>query len=132
MILTALPTALDVEEGIVQAAVRETAETLEQMDRTAAADRESAWRASFKPHGYLCGSTRTTLVHYHLRFYRRSGAVAENSPRLFEATGDLYRSGDGGCPKNPNNSCFLGGQRVLLSTTRPMMRCDFDLRRQSG
>ncbi len=57
MILTALPTALDVEEGIVQAAVRETAETLEQMDRTAAADRESAWRASFQPHGYLCGST---------------------------------------------------------------------------
>ncbi len=56
MILTALPAALEVDVATVQVAVRETAETLDQQSRRAAADREAAWRASFSPHGYLCGS----------------------------------------------------------------------------
>ncbi len=56
MILTALPAALEVDEGIVQGAVSETTEALDEISRRAAADREAAWRASFKPHGYLCGS----------------------------------------------------------------------------
>ena len=56
MILTALPAALEVEKGIVGAVVRETAEALDQISRQATADREAAWRASFKPNAYLCGS----------------------------------------------------------------------------
>ncbi len=56
MILTALPAALEVNEGIVQVAVRETADALDQMNRKAVAERESAWRAAFKPHAYLRGS----------------------------------------------------------------------------
>ena len=56
MILTALPMALEVGEATVHVAVHETAKAVDKMDRMAAADREAAWRASFKPHGYLCGS----------------------------------------------------------------------------
>jgi hypothetical protein len=52
MILKALPKAIDVGEDVVGVAVCETADSL----NLAAADREAAWRTSFRPHGYLCGT----------------------------------------------------------------------------
>jgi hypothetical protein len=63
MILKALPTTLEVSEDVVNAAARETADALDRRKRTAAAEREEAWRASFKPHAYLVGTeTRPSSI----------------------------------------------------------------------
>jgi hypothetical protein len=58
MILKALPAALEVSEEIADGTVRETAVLLEQNERRAAADRDAAWRASFKPKAYFVGQRR--------------------------------------------------------------------------
>jgi hypothetical protein len=56
MILKALPRALEVSEEIAEDIVRETAVLLEQNERRAVAERDAAWRASFKPKAYFCGT----------------------------------------------------------------------------
>jgi hypothetical protein len=56
MILQALPAALEVGEEVVQAAVRESGALIERAKRRADAERDGAWRASFKPHAYLIGT----------------------------------------------------------------------------
>jgi hypothetical protein len=56
MILNALPAALEVDEVVVAAAVRESGILIERARRRADAERDAAWRASFKPHAYLIGS----------------------------------------------------------------------------
>src|SRR4051812_2377741 len=56
MILKALPVALEVSEEIVQDKVHETAWVLEQNEKRTSAERDAAWRASFKPNAYLCGT----------------------------------------------------------------------------
>jgi hypothetical protein len=56
MIVKALPAALEMSEEIVDATVRGTAVLLEQNERRAAAERDVAWRAAFKPQAYLCGT----------------------------------------------------------------------------
>jgi hypothetical protein len=63
MVLNALPTALEVEEGVVDVAVRQSAALIDQSKRMAAAEREAAWRASFKPHALLVGTeTRPSSI----------------------------------------------------------------------
>src|SRR5260221_476231 len=49
-ILKAMPAALEVSEDVVDVAVRETAASLDEGRRVADAERDAAWRASFKPH----------------------------------------------------------------------------------
>jgi hypothetical protein len=56
MVLKALPTALELDRDVVDAVVRETAYAVDQSMQAAAAERTAAWRKSFKPHGYLCGT----------------------------------------------------------------------------
>jgi hypothetical protein len=56
MILKALPAALEVGEDVVEAVVRESAAIIEQSKRRADAERDDAWRASFKPNAYLIGT----------------------------------------------------------------------------
>jgi len=59
-ILKALPMALEVCEDV---AVRQTVDLLAQEKRIAATEQEAAWRASFKPHAYLCGmETRPSSI----------------------------------------------------------------------
>ena len=59
MMLKALPVALEVDEGVVEAAVHETVTAIEHSARTAAAERDAA----FKPHAYLVGSeTRPSSI----------------------------------------------------------------------
>jgi hypothetical protein len=55
-IVKALPIALEVGEDDVDLAVRETAYLIAQGKQIAAAEREIAWRGSFKPQAYLCGT----------------------------------------------------------------------------
>jgi hypothetical protein len=63
IILKALPTALEMGEDIVSVAIRETAALLKQKERMAAAERDAAWRTSFKPHAYLLGTaTRPSSI----------------------------------------------------------------------
>jgi hypothetical protein len=63
MILKALPMALEVEEGVVDVAVRQTADSIDQSNRMAAAEQDAAWRTSFKPHAYLLGTeTRPSSI----------------------------------------------------------------------
>jgi len=56
MVIAAIPIALEVEEAMVDAAIRETAEIVVKAKEKAAAERETAWRASFKPCAYLVGT----------------------------------------------------------------------------
>jgi hypothetical protein len=56
MVIAAIPIALEVEEAMVDAAIRETAEIVFKAKEKALAEREAAWRASFKPCAYLVGT----------------------------------------------------------------------------
>jgi hypothetical protein len=56
MVIKALPAALEVSEDVVAVAVRETAASHDERRRLAAAEADAAWRGSFKPHAYLCGT----------------------------------------------------------------------------
>ena len=56
MVLHALPAALKIESDVIKAAVRATAKIKSEAERQAAIERESTWRASFIPHGYLIGT----------------------------------------------------------------------------
>jgi hypothetical protein len=56
MVIAALPTALEVEETVVDAAIRETGEIVSKAEEKALAEREAVWRASFKPCAYLVGT----------------------------------------------------------------------------
>ena len=56
MVLDALPTALEVDKEVIEAAVHATAEIIAEAERHAEAEREAAWRASFAPHAYLLGT----------------------------------------------------------------------------
>jgi hypothetical protein len=63
IILGALPTALEVDDHIVNNAVRETVELVDRGKQIAATERETVWRASFKPGAYLCGTeTRPSSI----------------------------------------------------------------------
>jgi hypothetical protein len=56
MIVQALPAALEVEEAVVEAVVRESAALIERAKRRADAEWDAVWRTSFKPHAYLIGT----------------------------------------------------------------------------
>jgi hypothetical protein len=55
-VLDALPAALEVENAVVKAAISDTANIIAEAERRAAAARETVYRASFRPHGYLLGT----------------------------------------------------------------------------
>jgi hypothetical protein len=62
-VLDALPAALEVENAVVKAAISDTANIIAEAERRAAAARETAYRASFRPHGYLLGTdTRPSQI----------------------------------------------------------------------
>ena len=56
MVLDNLAAALEVDKVVVEEAITATAEIIADANRRAEAEREAAWRASFKPHAYLVGS----------------------------------------------------------------------------
>jgi hypothetical protein len=56
MVIDALPAALEVDKNVVEKAIAATAEIIAETNRLAEAERDAAWRASFKPHAYLVGS----------------------------------------------------------------------------
>jgi len=56
MILEKLPMALQLAQDVIDAAVRETADSLDLCNGRAAAQRRAALCESFKPHAYLCGT----------------------------------------------------------------------------
>jgi hypothetical protein len=56
MVIDALPAALEVDKNVVEKASAATAEIIAETNRLAEAERDAAWRASFKPHAYLVGS----------------------------------------------------------------------------
>jgi hypothetical protein len=55
-LLTGLDTALELLPEIVQRALNDTNQKLEERAAHAAAEAEAAWRAAFKPHGILLGT----------------------------------------------------------------------------
>jgi hypothetical protein len=59
VLIAGLPTALGLPPEIVDAALRETQQILDDATRAAAARREAAWRASFKPCAFLLGTETT-------------------------------------------------------------------------
>ena len=63
MILTRLPAALEVGQDVIDAAVRETADSLGQCKERVAAQQQPLGAESFKPHAYLCGTeTRPSSI----------------------------------------------------------------------
>ncbi len=54
-LLLGLAVALELSPDVVQRALNETREQLEERASRAAANAEAAWRAAFKPHGILLG-----------------------------------------------------------------------------
>jgi hypothetical protein len=56
MVLDNLAVALEVDKVVVENAIAATAEIIAENNRLAEAEREAAWRASFKPHAYLTSS----------------------------------------------------------------------------
>ena len=56
MVLDNLAVALEVDKAVVENAIAATAEIIAEANRLAEAEREAAWRKSFKPHAYLVGS----------------------------------------------------------------------------
>jgi hypothetical protein len=62
-VLDALPAALEVEDAVVEAVINETTNIIAEVEHRAAAEREAAYRASFRPHGYLLGTdTRPSQI----------------------------------------------------------------------
>jgi hypothetical protein len=57
MVLDNLAVALEVDKNVVEEAIAATAEIIAETNRLAEAEREAAWRESFKPHAYLVGTT---------------------------------------------------------------------------
>ena len=57
MLLDNLAVALEVDKAVVEEAITATVEIIAETNRLAEAEREAAWRKSFKPHAYLVGST---------------------------------------------------------------------------
>ena len=89
MILKALPMGLEVEEGIVQVAVRETAE-IPRSDQPKARRRTRSCLAEVVQATWLpVRKPGTALVHYHVWGDRWPGAMVENSPRFFRPTGHV-------------------------------------------
>jgi hypothetical protein len=56
MVLDNLAVALEVDKNVVEEAITATAEIIPEANRLAEAERDAAWRESFKPHAYLVGS----------------------------------------------------------------------------
>jgi len=56
MVLDNLAVALEVDKVVVENAIAATAQVIADANRLAEANRDAAWRASFKPHAYLVGS----------------------------------------------------------------------------
>jgi hypothetical protein len=56
MVLDNLAVALEVDKVVVENAIAATAQVIADANRLAEAEREGAWRESFKPHAYLVGS----------------------------------------------------------------------------
>jgi hypothetical protein len=56
MVLDNLAVALEVDQAAVENAIAATAEIIAEANRLAEEKRDTAWRASFKPHAYLVGS----------------------------------------------------------------------------
>jgi len=57
-ILKVLATALEVEQAVVDEAIRQTADTLDRNKQAVLAEQEAAWRMSFEAHAYLVGSEK--------------------------------------------------------------------------
>ena len=57
MVLDNLAVALELDKVVVEEAIVATAQVIAAANRLAEAEREAAWRKSFKPHAYLVGST---------------------------------------------------------------------------
>ena len=56
MVLDNLAVALEVDKDVIEGTIAATAEIIAETNRLAEAEREAAWRKSFKPHAYLVGS----------------------------------------------------------------------------
>jgi hypothetical protein len=62
-VMCALPAALELDKSVVEQALQKTAEIVAQEECQAAAERDAAWRASFKPSAYLLGTkTRPSQI----------------------------------------------------------------------
>ncbi|HEY8072099.1 MAG TPA: hypothetical protein VIE47_09065 [Methylocystis sp.] len=56
MVLDNLAVALEVDKVVVENAIAATAQVIADANHLAEAERDAAWRESFKPHAYLVGS----------------------------------------------------------------------------
>ena len=66
MVLDNLAVALEVDKAVVENAIAATAEIIAETNRLAEAERDAAWRKSFKPNAYLVGSTnRPTQITFY-------------------------------------------------------------------
>ena len=92
MVLDNLAVALEVDKVVVEDAIAATAELIAEANRLAEAEREAAWRESFKPHAYLVGSTESSFPNHLLRLDWRARTLVENSPRFVATTSDLRPS----------------------------------------
>jgi len=72
MVLANLAGALEVDKDTIENAIRATREIIAQAERHAAAEREAAWRAAFKPHAYLVGSRDRP---WSITFYGMTGGA---------------------------------------------------------
>ena len=70
MVLDHLAAALEVDKVVVEKAITATAEIIADANRLAEAERDAAWRNSFKPHAYLVGSTNRPS---QITFYGMTG-----------------------------------------------------------
>ena len=70
MLLDNLAVALEVDKAVVEEAITATVEIIAETNRLAEAEREAAWRKSFKPHAYLVGSTNRPS---QITFYGMTG-----------------------------------------------------------
>ena len=93
MVLDNLAVALEVDKVVVENAIAATAEIIAEANRLAEAKRDAAWRASFKPHAYLVGSTESSIANHLLRFDWWPRTLVENSPRFVAIAGQLCGSG---------------------------------------
>jgi hypothetical protein len=68
VLIRGLPAALELPTETVDIAIKETKQQLDEAARTAAAEHEAAWRASFQPCAYLLGteSRPTQIIFFGL------------------------------------------------------------------
>ena len=92
MVLDNLAVALEVDKNVVEGAIAATAQVIADANRLAEEKRDAAWRASFKPHAYLIGTTESSFANHILWHDWWPRAMVENSPRFVTAAGDLRRS----------------------------------------